>query len=133
MKLMYVSLFGDFHGDDNRQTDKQTDYFTLVHACGVITQQLTNNIFKCMYALLNEACNMQFYTYLGFCTCCNACIDKNTHIHDSCHNRISSFIIYHFLLIRYRIRNPTTTIDKSTMITNNPTTVKVINTNCEFP
>ena len=32
-----MSRSGNFRGDDNRQTDRQTDYFTPVHVCGVIT------------------------------------------------------------------------------------------------
>ena len=30
-----MSRSGDFCGDDNRQTDRQTDYFTPAHARGV--------------------------------------------------------------------------------------------------
>ena len=32
-----MSRSGDFRGDNDRQTDRQTDYFTPAHARGVIT------------------------------------------------------------------------------------------------
>ena len=36
---------GDFHGDDdNRQTDRQTDYFTPAHVHGVINCCLATNL-----------------------------------------------------------------------------------------